>query len=145
MKRIRKVFALLLVLIAYRASPVQADESFKIIVNSGITIEALDRKEIAKFFVKRTTAWDGGESVVPVDQAPDSQVREVFSEAVHGRSVAAVKSFWQKQIFSGRNVPPPELSGDAAVVEFVKRTPGAIGYVSASADTAGVRTVTLGE
>ena len=37
-------------------------------------------------------------------------------------------------IFSGRGVPPPELDSDEAVIRFVLKYPGAIGYVSAGAD-----------
>jgi hypothetical protein len=33
-------------------------------------------------------------------------------------------------IFSGKAVPPPALDTDAAVVEFVRRNPYAVGYVS---------------
>jgi hypothetical protein len=32
--------------------------------------------------------------------------REGFSKEVHGRSVTAIKSFWNQQIFAGRQVPP---------------------------------------
>ena len=121
----------------------QAAESFQLIVNSGNPVASMDAKDVAKLFIKRVSAWDDGVSADPVDQAPDSAVREAFSETVHGRSVTAVKSYWQKQIFSGRGVPPPELSSDAAVVDFVKKNRGAIGYVSAGADVSGVKVITL--
>jgi hypothetical protein len=51
-----------------------------------------------------------------------------------GRPVAAVRSYWQQQIFSGRGIPPPELDGDQAVVKFVLQNEGAIGYVSGNAE-----------
>jgi hypothetical protein len=49
------------------------------------------------------------------------------------RTVAAVRSYWQQRIFSGRDVPPPELDSDASVIAYVERTPGAVGYVSGDA------------
>lgn len=125
------------------SGPANAAESFKLIVNSGNPVASMDTKDVAKLFIKRVSTWDDGTSADPVDQAPDSAVREAFSETVHGRSVTAVKSYWQKQIFSGRGVPPPELSSDAAVVDFVKKNRGAIGYVSAGADVSGVKVITL--
>jgi len=54
-----------------------------------------------------------------------------------------VKSYWQQQIFSGRDVPPVEKSSDAQVVAFVKQNPGAIGYVAEGTDTAGTKVVTV--
>jgi hypothetical protein len=44
--------------------------------------------------------------------------------------VQAVRAYWQQLIFSGRGVPPVELESDEAVVAFVLKYPGAVGYVS---------------
>lgn len=66
-------------------------------------------------------------------------MRRKFSQDVIGRSVSAVKSYWQSLIFAGRDIPPPELDSDAQIVEYVQKHPGAIGYVSPSADVSGVK------
>jgi hypothetical protein len=52
-----------------------------------------------------------------------------------------VRSYWQQLIFSGRDVPPPELDSDADVVKYVSKHAGAIGYVSGNGDLAGVKVV----
>ena len=44
----------------------------------------------------------------PVDLRPNAATRRLFSERMLRRSVAAVRSYWQQRIFSGRGVPPPE-------------------------------------
>ena len=67
--------------------------------------------------------------------------RAAFSEAVIGRSVGAIEIYWQQQIFSGKEVPPATKSSDDDMVAFVKSNPGAIGYVSGGASTAGVKVV----
>jgi hypothetical protein len=72
-----------------------------------------------------------------------SEVRRAFSQEVLRRTPGAVRAYWQQAIFSGRSVPPPELDSDAAVVAYVLRSPGAIGYVSAGAAVGGARVVTL--
>ena len=46
------------------------------------------------------------------------------------RSVAAVRSYWQQRIFSGRDVPPPEVDTENQVIKYVAGDPGALGYVS---------------
>ena len=75
----------------------------------------------------------------PVDQGERSAVRDAFTRDVHGRSVASIKNYWQRQIFSGSKVPPPEVESDAQVLAHVKSTPGGIGYVSPSARLSGVK------
>ena len=42
-----------------------------------------------------------------------------------------MKSYWQKMIFSGRDVPPPEKGSPDEVVAFVRSHGGGIGYVPA--------------
>ena len=47
--------------------------------------------------------------------------------------MTAVKSFWQRMIFSGRGVPPVEKDTDEEVLSYVGANAGAIGYLSAGA------------
>jgi ABC-type phosphate transport system substrate-binding protein len=95
----------------------------------------IDRAFVADAFLKKTTRWRDGEVIRPVDLPSDSLTRRRFSEEVLSRSVAAVRSYWQQLIFSGRDLPPPELESEAAVVQYVLTHPGAVGYVSGATDT----------
>jgi ABC-type phosphate transport system substrate-binding protein len=117
--------------LAVFSSPVPAADPFVVIVNAGNKISSLRVQEIADYFLKRTTAWPDGTQAAPVDLADPSPVRESFSERIHHKSAAAVRAYWQKMIFSGRDVPPPEKATPDEVVAFVRSHPGAIGYVPA--------------
>lgn len=117
--------------------------AFKIIVNHSVSVGPLTAKAASDLFLKKTARWDNGTAVVPVDQIDSSAVRDEFSRAVHGRLTAAVKNYWNQQIFAGREVPPVEKRSDAEVLAFVRSTVGAVGYVSAGAPTDGVRVVPL--
>jgi ABC-type phosphate transport system substrate-binding protein len=116
---------------------------FRIIVHSENPNTSASREALAEAFLKTTTRWPDGESIRPVDQRPDSAVRKVFTERILKRSLGAVRSYWQQRIFSGRDVPPPELESDDAVVRYVGDHRGAIGYVSASTKTGETKVVTL--
>jgi ABC-type phosphate transport system substrate-binding protein len=131
--------------LALAASAANAQEGgFKLVVNASNAVSSLTTDEAAQYFLKKKTAWPGGRTVQPVDQAAESPVRRAFSKAVLKKDVGAVKSYWQTQIFSGRGVPPPEKSSDAAVLAFVEANSGAIGYVSADANVGrGVKEVKL--
>lgn len=117
---------------------------FKVIVHQDNPTVSLSIKDVSNLLLKKKTKWNGsGVAVDPIDLDAGSAVREAFSEAVHGRSVSSIKNYWQRQIFSGREVPPPEVRSDSEVVAFVRRTPGAIGYVSSSARLDGVKEIDL--
>jgi hypothetical protein len=115
--------------------------SYRLIVNPANTTGALDRKFVTDAFLKKTTRWPSGELIRPADLGVESSVRRRFSDEVLNRSVAAVKSYWQQLIFSGRAIPPPELDSDEEMVRYVAKYPGAVGYVSGAGEISGVRVV----
>jgi ABC-type phosphate transport system substrate-binding protein len=105
-----------------------------VIVNSTNKIESLSAREISLLFLKNVKKWEDGRKVLPVDQVEDSSIRDKFSNEILGRKVSAVEAFWQKQIFTGRGVPPPEKNSDKDVMAYVQENEGAIGYISAATD-----------
>jgi ABC-type phosphate transport system substrate-binding protein len=117
----------------------QAPQTFRLIVHPKNPAASVDRGFVAQCFLKKVTNWPHGVVIRPVDLVVDSQVRRTFSEEALGRSIAAVKSYWQQIIFSGRGVPPPELNSEDDVVRYVLREPGGIGYVSPNVDIRGAR------
>jgi ABC-type phosphate transport system substrate-binding protein len=110
-------------------------ELFKVVVHPAHSPATVDRKTLAEVFLKKAAKWADGTAATPVDQVDRSDVRQAFSREVLGKSVSAVKNYWQQAIFSGRGVPPVEKKTDLDVIVFVQSTPGAVGYVSATAPT----------
>lgn len=106
-------------------------DAFQLVVHPASRSAVLTRDFVAQAFLKRVTRWPDGGTIHPVDLRPDSATRRAFSERVLARSVSAVRSYWQQRIFSGRDLPPPELDSDDAVLRYVVNTAGAIGYVAA--------------
>jgi len=104
--------------------------SFSVVVHPSNPIVSITRAELSAIYMKRTRSWRGGREIVPVDQPASSPVRERFSRAIHGKNVAYVTRYWQRLIFSGRGIPPRQLQNDAAVLELVKNSRDAIGYVA---------------
>jgi ABC-type phosphate transport system substrate-binding protein len=108
--------------------------AFRLIVHPNSPVTSLDRRFVEDAFLKKVKTWPTGEAIRPVDLEPDSSTRRRFTEEVLRRPLAAVRAYWQQRIFSGRDVPPPELDSDQQVIDYVMKYPGAIGYVSGAAD-----------
>ena len=134
---------LLAVAFAVTSSPLRAGEGFQVIVNVSGGPAAISRRELSTLFLGRRAAWPDGSRSLPVDQGESSRTREAFSHAVHGRSAAAVRSYWLQILFAGRGVPPPERASDAEVLAYVRANPGAVGYVSEAGSTQGVRVLAV--
>jgi ABC-type phosphate transport system substrate-binding protein len=132
---------LALALIVAAASRGGEDDPVRVIVNASSEVSSLDREQLSRLFLGKESRWPDGTPVVPVDQRSGSELRARFTAWAHHRSAAAVAYYWQHQVFSGRGAPPPERGSDDEVIEYVARTPGAIGYVSSGARLAGVKAV----
>jgi len=124
----------LLVATGLAAAAVFAAEpaGFKVVVHGANTMTEIDVEHLSRIYLKQTASWPDGSEAMPVDMAPDTDLRKKFSKAVHGRKVAAIKSYWQRQIFSGKGIPPMEFNSEEDLLFLISVTPGAVGYVSDS-------------
>ncbi|HEX9052495.1 MAG TPA: substrate-binding domain-containing protein [Anaeromyxobacter sp.] len=132
----------LLCLLAVAAAPPALAEGpgFQVVVNASNPAASVSRRQLSDMFLKKLTHWPDGTTVEPVEPPERSLTRAYFlSDVMGGKSALALKTFWQKRVFSGRDTPPVEKGSDEEVVAFVKANPGAIGYVSAAAAVGGVK------
>ena len=141
-RRFFEMFAIASLLAFSVAENVRA-EDFQVIVHPSNPASALSADFVSRLMLKKSTTWKHGEAAIPVDLSIRSQTRTAFTNKVLGKSAKGIKAYWRQQIFSGRGVPPAELASDEAVVAFVGRTPGAIGYVTRGASLKGVKAVAL--
>jgi ABC-type phosphate transport system substrate-binding protein len=109
---------------------------FKVIVHAENPVQRLTKQELSQLFLKKVKQWqESNDAVLPVDLVDNSPIRQDFSETIHGRDVASIKAYWQKQIFSGRGVPPEEKKSDEEVLKYVSENPGAVGYLAEATPT----------
>ncbi len=136
---------LLSLLLLAAAPPALAEgPGFQVVVNASNPALSITRRELSDMFLKKLTHWPDGTTVEPVEPPEKSRTRAYFlSDVMGGKSALALKTFWQKRVFSGRDTPPVEKASDEEVVAFVKANPGAIGYVAPSAAVAGVKVLEL--
>jgi hypothetical protein len=121
-KSIVTAFCAVLALICASAS-LAAD--LYVIANSGLSLSAAEAREA--FLGEKQ--FSGSIKLVPVDNAA---VQEAFLAKVVKMDNAKYASTWTKKSFRDGLTPPALKSSDVEVIEFVKRTPGAVGYVSTS-------------
>lgn len=107
------------------------DVGYRVVVHKSNAIKRLTRDQVSRIFLRQLTFWENRQHVLPVDQVPDSPARRTFTKQIHRRTIASVQTWWQQQIFTGGEVPPPERVSDSQVLEYVRKYPNAIGYVRA--------------
>jgi hypothetical protein len=122
------------------AVPLPAQDTVAVVVHVSVR-DSVDRATVRRVFLARQRFWGDGSPARPVNQGARSGVRDLFSHRVLGGPTQDFSDYWNDLWFHG-TAPPPTLASDQAVLLFVARTRGAIGYVtarSARAPPAGVR------
>ena len=137
-------YTLIVAVLAAGAAPVaSADAKFRVIVNPQVKGNQIPRAALSSIFLKRALRWGDGSSAQPVDQSMRSDVRRAFTADVLGQGLVEVEVYWHRRMEAGQ-VPPAVKTTDEEIVSYVASTPGAIGYVSASAQLpAGVREIAV--
>jgi len=101
----------------------QSSPTIYVVAGPGTSLTAAEIKEV--FLGDKT--FSASTSLVPIDNLA---VREVFLAKVLGVNAAKYESIWTKKAFRDALNPPKTLDNDSAVLDYVKRTVGALGYVT---------------
>jgi ABC-type phosphate transport system substrate-binding protein len=101
---------------------------------------AFDQSAIERLFLGKNSQFPDGSEAITLNISSGTAVDD-FNSAVLGRSTAQVKSYWSKQIFTGKGSPPKEVGSEASVLDLVANNKNAIGYVDAANVTSDVKVV----
>jgi hypothetical protein len=96
-----------------------------VIANPGIAISSGDIKDI--FLGEKQFA--GSTKLIVIDNA---SAQGAFLSKFMKMDAAKYNNIWTKKSFRDGLTPPAVKSSDIEVSEYVKRTPGAIGYVTST-------------
>ena len=103
-----------------------------VVAHADVPAAAVDREEARRIFLLRRRFWRDGTRIVPVNLPASSPVRDGFSRTVLGSSPRELAAYWNDLWFHG-TAPPTVLPSERAVLLFVARTRGSVGYVTQSA------------
>ena len=100
-----------------------------VLANLNGDVPVPDLETVRRVFLLRQRFWPDGSAAHPVNLPASSELREAFSVAAFGQAVRDMAAYWIERYFHGTR-PPPTLASEAAVLLFLERTPGGVGYVS---------------
>jgi ABC-type phosphate transport system substrate-binding protein len=89
---------------------------------------AVTMEDLARIYLRKRRFWDDGAAIVPLNQAPGTAVRDLFSRRVLAADTPRLQEYWNEQYFHGV-FPPIVLSSGAAVKRYVAADRDAIGYL----------------
>lgn len=134
--KLKRLFIFLTLLV-----PSMAQADVFVIVNVSNPVTSISSQEISALYLGRVRSFPKGDFARVFEQPRDSAIREQFFARVVGMKIQQVNTYWTRLTFAGQAMPPQILPNDQAVIEVVRKTPEAIGYVSSFPKDPSVRVV----
>lgn len=109
-----------------------AKASIAIVTSKENHIKTLSLDQVKDLFLGGDKFLPNGERSVIVDQIKTTDIKAEFYKALNGMSLKDVTRHWAKVTFTGRGLPPEQVSGgDPSVKAWIKSNPNSIGYIYA--------------
>ncbi len=112
-----------------------------VIANPGVKASDVSKSDLRDVFTGGSTSI-GGSQVTPV-LLKSGEAHDEFLRTYVGKNDTAFRAGWRSLVFSGQASMPKTVDSEAAMVEYVAHTPGAIGYVGSGAPHEGVKVLAV--
>ncbi len=89
-------------------------------------LSTLERDQVVNIYMGRYRKLPSGMTALPLDYTDE---REAFYQALVGRSLPEINSYWARLVFSGRGSPPRQVDSAGELLDIVAENRGAIGYL----------------
>ncbi len=103
------------------------------VIGNKIGQTEMKAQQARNVFRAQTTTWSNKTTITIALPSPKSGTAEPVARLIYGTKVTTMQKFWLSLVFQGRASPPNFFDSDQELIQFVQKTPGAIGVVSENA------------
>jgi ABC-type phosphate transport system substrate-binding protein len=121
--------AFLMVLLAITFCAAANAQDVVVVANMGVSISQIDSLQLREIFTGVRSRFKDGSRAIPV-VLKGGPAHEVFLHHYVGQEPDQFRILWRKAVFTGQGAMLKEFPSEAALLDYVAETPGAIGYVS---------------
>jgi hypothetical protein len=128
-RALRHLLVVLLLFVSSAACPLESAPSVDVIVSPSLASTKLDRSLLRSVFTMRLRQWPDG-SPVRVFVLPDTDpLSDQFYRERLGMYSYVLRRAWDRMVFTGTGFAPTVVQTEKEMIDRVRSTPGAIGYV----------------
>jgi ABC-type phosphate transport system substrate-binding protein len=139
---VKKLLSVSLLAAALSLIAVRAQAQAIVIANPSVKAEDVAKSDVRDVFTGSASSLKDGSHVTPV-LLKGGTVNDEFLSQYVGKADSGFIAGWRSLVFSGEAAMPKTLDSEAAMVEFVAHTPGAIGYIGKVTPHEGVKVLTV--
>ncbi len=97
------------------------------IVGNNLGSKSFSEQQVIDAFKARNNFWSNGKALAVCLPETKSTDATVVCSKVYAKTVSEVQKFWLSQVFQGRSRAPHFFETDQDMIDFIQKTPGAIG------------------
>lgn len=135
-----KLNVMLLMLFLFIFSEAYAGVIF--IGNQNSVPDELTAKDIESIFLGKRKVWKDNSPIKLVILKKTEPFSE-FSRKYTGKPKHLYKGYWKRRVFTGKGEAPKGFNSEMQVINYVKQTEGAIGYVSSGVIIEDVKIISI--
>ncbi|MBL4868277.1 MAG: hypothetical protein JKY67_18075 [Pseudomonadales bacterium] len=110
-------------------SPLISVADIALVVHIDNPLVSLSADEIKGIYKVRRLRFPDSSPIILSYQPDTLEITQQFFQRVLGRPMSQHSRFWATRVFSGRMLRPVKLMNDQAVIEWVSKNKGGIGYI----------------
>ena len=143
----KRIFWLSIFCLAFSAltviNPVDAQsETVYVFANRNVADNTLSKADIQNIYLGKKDKWENNQGI-NFTALSEGKCYESFIREFVGRTTFQFQNYWKKQIFTGKGQPPRGFDSHGELVDYVSRTPGAIGFSCTTPDSTKVKILTI--
>lgn len=124
----RNIIQILGILVFVISSAVVMGQTLVVIGNE-IGMKEMKSSYLKEVYQAKYTFWSNKKNIQIALPGTQSQDAVFVYNTVYGKSIKEVQKFWLSIVFQGRSKSPNFFDNPKEMIEFVQRTPGAIGLL----------------
>jgi hypothetical protein len=129
LRRMRCLVLALLVTMSPAASSQDSATAVDIVVSPSLTKMKLDRNLLRAVFTMRVREWPDGSPIRVFVLPDDNPLSDAFYRERLGMYSYVLRRAWDRMVFTGTGFAPTVVRSEQEMIERVRSTPGAIGFV----------------
>lgn len=100
-----------------------------VVVNNDSPVKHLSDEQIAAIFLGRTRSFPDGSNAQPVELPESATAYQDFYRYLIGYTPPQLKSYWARQLFSGKGQPARKQPDSLSIRAFIARERLSIGFI----------------
>jgi hypothetical protein len=113
-----------------------------VVAHPGVKVAEVSGEDLKSLFLGRTTSWSDGSPARPAMLAGGPELDEFLKRYIK-KAPSHFGLHWKKAVYTGTGTPPAEFATEAELIDYVTRTPGAVGFVATGTDVHGARVIVV--